>query len=115
MKKGLIFILSVFFISCTKSSPPVAPESKPVAEVTAKSEEVTTLNIDIADRSCVQDSDCEQVGNQCSCSCGEGVNKSNVGKYKTQLEEMCKEYKGPMCKINCNGSVKCVEKVCTYN
>ena len=120
MKKYFIFATSVLLISCTKSAPPAPPaetqtQTQPAPEAAAKSDEVSTLNVDIADRACTQDSDCEQVGTQCSCSCGEGVNKSNVAKYKTQLDEMCKEYKGPMCKINCNGSVKCGEKVCTYN
>ncbi len=115
MKKGLIFIISVLLISCTKLTPPAETETKPVADVAAKSEEIPTLKIDIADRACAQDSDCEHVGNQCSCSCGEGMNKAHVDKYKADLEVMCKDYKGTMCKVNCNGSVKCVEKVCTYN
>lgn len=88
------------------------PEVKNV--VVEKSDEMPTIQIDMADRSCVQDSDCEHIGTQCSCGCGQGVNKSYADKYKTKLEELCKSYNGKMCKVLCEGKVTCKEKICTY-
>ena len=79
-----------------------------------KADDMPKIKVAAADRACVKDSDCEQVATQCSCSCGEGVNKKHVDKYRTQMENLCKSYRGEMCKVPCNGEVKCQSKVCTY-
>jgi hypothetical protein len=72
------------------------------------------IEIAAADRACKKDSDCALVRTHCSCHCGEGVNAAHLEKYTTQAESVCKDYAGPMCKVLCNGEVKCVDKVCSY-
>jgi len=113
MKNVAIVLLFLFSISCTKSSaPPIQMES--TNNVADQSQEIPSLQIEIADRACAKDSDCEYIVTQCSCSCGEGVNKNNSHKYSGQLDKLCATYQGKMCKILCNGEIKCKDKLCTY-
>lgn len=75
---------------------------------------IPKLEIDPADRACTKDSDCQHITIQCSCSCGQGINKLNAAKYEGQLDDLCRHYDGIMCKVICHGSVKCKDKLCTY-
>lgn len=86
--------------------------------VSKKTDQVSTLpqiKILANDRTCRKDTDCRTVGVQCSCSCGQGVNKAHFEKYAHELEQMClANPPEKMCKVKCTGEVKCISRVCTY-
>ena len=67
-----------------------------------------------ADRVCAKDSDCVHVATQCSCSCGDAVNKAQLQKYSDLGKSLCRNYNGQMCKMLCKGEVKCLEEQCHY-
>lgn len=109
----LISFLFLMGLGCTK--PPMAtPPNETVVSTMEKSQEMPSIKIELSDRACKQASDCEQIPTACSCSCGEGVNKLSAAKYADSLTQMCKDYNGKMCKVRCEGQVKCKDNVCTY-
>lgn len=110
MFNAFVVFMFLFSIACTKSSPPADATS----DAAKPDQQMPTLQIEPSDRSCTQDSDCELIATQCSCSCGEGVNKNHAHKYAGKLEKLCKSYQGKVCKVLCNGTVKCQERLCTY-
>jgi hypothetical protein len=115
MKNAVAVLLLIFAVSCTKKSPSgVEQTPTPAAPVEEKADLGPALEIDPADRVCSEDSDCEVIGTHCSCSCGEGVNKTQSHKYSGKLDELCKGYSGKMCKMLCNGVIRCQREVCTY-
>lgn len=112
MKYLILILLFMLSVSCTKKTPaPPAPESK---DVVAESDKIPAIEIDINDRACEVDSDCERVATNCSCGCGQGVHKKYIQKYDDRLNELCVNYRGKMCKILCNGKTTCKNKLCTY-
>lgn len=111
----MMLLLAVTLISCTKKTEaPVFVETKIEGGTKTETMTMPTLQIELADRACVKDTDCEHIQIQCSCDCGQGINKNNVQKYVGKLEELCKSYEGQICKMACDGAVKCIDKVCTY-
>lgn len=134
MKLFFAALLALSLISCTKKSETVVPGNDavsagapvemappqdlpdPAADMPAATPAATPIKVLIAakDRACNKTSDCQIVRTQCSCDCGEGVNKAQAKKYASQADELCKNYAGKMCKVMCNGQAKCVNKVCTY-
>lgn len=115
-------LLTLSTISCTKpvSIPTPTPgtdtntvSAAPVAP-TEKSDTMPTLSINDTDRACIQDSDCEAVATACSCSCGGAVNIISAPNYAKKWEELCKNYQSKACKIQCNGTISCKNKLCTY-
>lgn len=117
MRKFIFTIASVIFLSsCTKNDvtapvPPAAVKQKQVVVTEAP----THIQISKEDRTCQKDADCEVILDACSCSCGEGVNKAHVAKYRQILDEFCKTNPPQrMCKMSCDSKVTCQEQLCTY-
>ena len=104
-----IFLFLITFLSCTRPPLETAQPVKVEAPMAMPS-----IQIETADRSCEKDSDCVQMPTQCSCSCGEGVNKLHSLKYSENLSKKCENYNGRVCKVKCDGEIKCKEKMCTY-
>ncbi len=115
MKKIILLVLMLFAVSCTRqeSTPIQADNADRLEKYSAQN--MPSIKIDEKDRACAIDSDCELIATQCSCDCGQGINKNNVFKYAGKLDDMCKSYHGIMCKTLCNGEVKCVNRICTYS
>jgi hypothetical protein len=114
MKIALLILIVLNFLSCTQQK--ISPIESSIAEqkIHPMDQPMPTLQIDMMDRSCDQDADCEHVATQCSCACGKGVNKSQAQKYRDQIKQLCADYRGKRCSIRCDGSVKCTNKVCIY-
>lgn len=115
MLRAALVLSALFFVACTKQqSTPVEKSSPPPQHMASEAAAIPSIQIDLADRSCEKDADCTGVATQCSCSCGEGVNKTHAKKYEEALTKLCTSYNGIMCKVLCKGSVKCRERVCSY-
>ena len=114
MLRAALVLSVLFLIGCTnrQSTPVENSTTQPPSVSTAAT--IPSIQIEMADRSCEKDSDCVNVATQCSCSCGEGVNKTHAKKYEEALTKLCTSYNGIMCKVLCKGSVKCRERVCSY-
>lgn len=100
--KKLLFVLSLSFLGWTACTKKKDASGMP------------TWEIAYSDRACTQDSDCRIVADQCSCSCGMGVNQAHVSKYRAMQSQNCRGYTGKMCKMDCDGTPKCFDKVCSY-
>ncbi|MBI3072121.1 MAG: hypothetical protein HYY84_08365 [Deltaproteobacteria bacterium] len=70
------------------------------------------LEVDAADQDCRADGDCVLTMVRCSCDCGLPVNKVHRDKYQAAQGQMCKEYRGIMCKMKCDERVACVDAKC---
>ena len=72
------------------------------------------IAIALADQECATDDDCAVIGDDCSsCSCGSPVNKTQIDKYTRQFDEVCKEYRGPICDYLCSTPVsRCISNRC---
>ena len=117
MKYLLILCLGLiagFLIGRVNQTEKAIDPSVPVKTTISNAQPMPSVQINIEDRSCSKDSDCEIVSTQCSCSCGEGVNKLHAEKYREQLSKLCATYDGKMCKVLCEATLKCQDKVCVY-
>ena len=112
MKSILLLVLFAFIAACTPAEAP--KKVKVSAPATSEFKQPDVASVEMGDKSCVTDADCDAVSLKCSCSCGEGISKNKLQKYLDLVESSCKNYQGPTCKIICNGTVKCLERVCTY-
>ena len=63
-------------------------------------------------RLCQTDSECSSVLLECSCECGQGLNKRFAALYLAARERRCRLYTGPLCKMSCPGKVRCVDGKC---
>ncbi len=117
-------LLLVFLLILTTCSKPAEQSSRPVEAAHAPAEKSlegtgdvdgARIAISAADRACERDEDCDNIANQCSCACGQGVNAKYIAKYQDLLNEACE--KNPprrMCKMDCRGTNRCVDKVCVF-
>jgi hypothetical protein len=114
MKLLLISSVVLVLIGCTKQEE--KSTSHPVsADIKIQKEAPYRIDVSDIDRTCTKDSDCETIGVQCSCNCGESVNKTHTQKYVQLIKAFCeKNPPDKVCKMVCNGSPKCQNKLCTY-
>lgn len=111
--KHLVWAILAFSLMTTFKIDTVS--AKAVSTKTSQVSNLTKIKISASDRTCRKDTDCRTVGVQCSCSCGEGVNKAHFEKYVRKVEEMClANPPEKMCKVLCTGETKCISRVCTY-
>jgi hypothetical protein len=67
---------------------------------------------------CAQDSDCIEIGNDCSSCCNPGtaINKSSLKEFVNQVRLNCENYKGGVCNCVENENIKwepkCVKGKC---
>lgn len=78
-------------------------------------EELLKNNILDKHRFCKISEDCVLFSMQCSCDCGEVINKKFVRHYLDRKEKACRGYLGKMCKIKCPESFSCIEGLCKVN
>lgn len=113
-------ILGLTLVSCTEKEKELEP--KPATAVVPPEptpaqlmmQQIPKWTADIADKTCQKDSDCTHIQTQCSCDCGDSVNKRHLQKYNDQFKKSCDKYAGIVCKNNCKGQPKCVEQKCVY-
>ena len=61
---------------------------------------------------CQIDSDCAHIMTECSCNCGQAVNKKYKDEYDKLRDLKCGSYQGKLCSMICNGIPKCVDNIC---
>jgi len=65
------------------------------------------------DKLCETDNDCVYVPTLCSeCSCGDVVNEMYQQKYIDRYTEICENFEGKKCTIQCLGFIKCIKNKC---
>ncbi|HVH42389.1 MAG TPA: hypothetical protein VM925_08595 [Labilithrix sp.] len=51
---------------------------------------------------------------KCSCDCGVPINRAKWQKYLDAQAQMCVDYHGPMCRMDCSNVVlECRDRVCS--
>ena len=95
-----------------EAEPRVSPPSVS-APIPTMDAEGPKLQVIAADRQCNADADCTLAMVRCSCDCGVAINKEHQKKYLDLQAQMCRDFKGKMCKMSCLQALGCVEKVCT--
>ncbi len=72
------------------------------------------LTVTAEDRKCAGDAECTIMGTECSyCDCGVAVSKESEQRLKAEFEEMCGDYKGSVCDIQCPlAKVECIGNEC---
>ncbi|MCU0661656.1 MAG: hypothetical protein MUC50_04940 [Myxococcota bacterium] len=71
------------------------------------------ITVDPRDQRCSVSDDCVMTMVKCSCDCGVPINKEYDSKYFKEVEEMCKDYEGPMCSMDCDTTIECKDNVCS--
>ena len=72
------------------------------------------IKISEADLYCETNSDCMTIQTQCSqCNCGEPVNIASAEKYRAEYRQVCENYSGAMCDMNCKPTrSECINNKC---
>lgn len=104
----LTMLLAIFVLdacSTGKTSPPDVPTQ----------EQIRRITIDKIDKTCVSAQDCVLAWTDCStCECGTPINQLHAAKYEQAYEEMCTNYRGPVCDMACpEVKLDCIDNLCT--
>lgn len=73
------------------------------------------LSVKEEHRNCNIDDECIHIDTDCSCSCGDSVNKKFADQYNKTVKKLCNVFP-PMelCSIFCNYTNKCISNRCQY-
>ena len=78
-------------------------------------EQIRRITIDENDKTCVSAQDCVLAWTDCStCECGTPINQQQAAKYEQVYEEICANYRGPVCDMDCpEVKLECINNLCT--
>jgi hypothetical protein len=93
-------VCAVGILAACDSDPAVAPDP--------------ALKVDPTDQGCTSADECIQTMVKCSCDCGVPINRAKWQKYLDAQAQMCVDYHGPMCRMDCSNVVlECRDRVCS--
>ena len=115
MKRCLRFVFSVLtillavFVLGACSTGEISPTDVPTGE------QIRRIEIDENDKTCASAQDCVLAWTDCStCECGTPINQQHAAKYEQAYEEVCANYRGPVCDMGCpEVKLECIDNLCT--
>ena len=113
VRKSLLFGIWVGLLLVDACTPgrSIPPMGRPRATSTIGPAEV---RIDPAHQACVAADDCILLYTDCSgCDCGTALNKAYETEYREIKQNLCSDYRGPVCEVYCPPSQpKCLSGKC---
>ncbi len=105
---AILFALALYFI---KNAEVQSPRNQ--AEVRSSRNQTELDDFISANNSCSTTSECARVSDACSCSCGSSINISFLESYRTLRTDVCNDYWGPICKMQCpEQELACIDNTC---
>ena len=105
---SVLMVLLVVFVLDACSILKTSPADSPAQE------QIRRITIDENDKTCVSAQDCVLAWTDCSaCECGTPIHQQYAAKYEQAYEEICTNYRGPVCDMGCpEVKLECIDYLC---